>query len=90
MTNCPNCSNPVLDSAKFCPECGKRINLNCTSCGYNLTGQEKHCPECGHPYLTNRNSSGQGGYTGNEEGNPLIKLPEIPSGENLANRYLIK
>jgi hypothetical protein len=38
----------------------------------------------------NRNSSGQGGYTGNEEGNPLIKLPEIPSGENLANRYLIK
>lgn len=45
---CPNCGAAV-GSAKFCPECGTKIQrapATCPSCGAEAKGA-KFCPECG-------------------------------------------
>jgi len=46
---CPQCSAPLQSNAKFCPECGARINekKHCTGCGAALEPGTKFCPECG-------------------------------------------
>jgi predicted amidophosphoribosyltransferase len=46
--NCPKCGKPTL-GAKFCPECGAKVEAAptaCSSCGAQLNGA-KFCPECG-------------------------------------------
>ncbi|TMC55746.1 MAG: hypothetical protein E6J26_07760 [Chloroflexi bacterium] len=49
---CPQCGADT-QGAKFCPECGTKIEqavasapTNCRSCGAELKGA-KFCPECG-------------------------------------------
>lgn len=46
---CPNCDAPLASNAKFCPECGAKIQEKkfCTECGSALTPGAKFCPECG-------------------------------------------
>jgi hypothetical protein len=49
---CPNCGAAV-GGAKFCPECGTKIQrapTNCPSCGADAKGA-KFCPECGTKLL---------------------------------------
>jgi hypothetical protein len=47
--SCPECRTPLATNAKFCPECGAKIQkaLHCTECGTLLTPGAKFCPECG-------------------------------------------
>lgn len=49
---CPNCKFKVSANAKFCPECGTKIEIQknkfCPDCGATLTPNAKFCPECGH------------------------------------------
>jgi membrane protease subunit (stomatin/prohibitin family) len=46
---CPKCGTPLLPNAKFCPECGEKLNLkkHCTECGAELPPNAKFCGECG-------------------------------------------
>jgi membrane protease subunit (stomatin/prohibitin family) len=47
---CPQCSAPLAEHVKFCPECGSKINAkkHCTNCGTSLKPEAKFCPECGN------------------------------------------
>jgi len=46
---CPECNAPLATNAKFCPECGAKIQAqaHCTQCGTKLSPGAKFCPECG-------------------------------------------
>ncbi len=44
---CPSCHAPIAVSAKFCPECGFRIQELRCECGAVLGAGTKFCPECG-------------------------------------------
>ncbi|MBR1675864.1 MAG: SPFH domain-containing protein [Clostridia bacterium] len=46
---CPNCGKNVSAGAKFCPECGTKLNAKrfCVNCGAEITAGAKFCPECG-------------------------------------------
>ncbi len=46
---CPQCGAPQPANAKFCQECGAKIQSvkHCTECGAKLTPGAKFCPECG-------------------------------------------
>ncbi len=46
---CPECGNPILPDAKFCPSCGHHLMVvqQCGKCGENLPPTAKFCPQCG-------------------------------------------
>lgn len=46
---CPKCGAEITASAKFCPECGEKLNVKkfCPECGAEVAGDAKFCPECG-------------------------------------------
>lgn len=48
--SCPKCGAPLANNAKFCPECGEKLQKAafCPECGAKLTPGAKFCPECGH------------------------------------------
>ena len=45
---CPNCSHKNRGSAKFCSECGLRLEFSCPECGTANQSGSKFCDECGH------------------------------------------
>lgn len=53
---CPSCGVSISANAKFCPECGTKIErlaeneIICPSCGQK-TGKGKFCQECGAPLI---------------------------------------
>ena len=57
MKTCPNCNQPVSDTAKFCGKCGFNIkkheeentiqNRFCTECGAKISSDLAFCTECG-------------------------------------------
>lgn len=44
---CPQCGTSVSPNAKFCPECGGKLERVCPKCGNGLAENMKFCPECG-------------------------------------------
>ena len=45
---CPQCQFENVDGAKFCNECGSKLEVSCSKCGKpNPTGS-KFCNECGN------------------------------------------
>lgn len=46
---CPECGMPLTPGAKFCPECGFKIQSKkfCAECGAELPADAKFCAECG-------------------------------------------
>ena len=45
---CPECGSPVAAGAKFCSECGHKMESNvCPGCGSPITPGAKFCSECG-------------------------------------------
>jgi hypothetical protein len=46
---CPNCNAPLANNAKFCPECGTKIEsqAHCIECGAKLAPNAKFCAGCG-------------------------------------------
>ncbi|MBO4365594.1 MAG: zinc ribbon domain-containing protein [Eggerthellaceae bacterium] len=50
---CPSCGAPLPEGAKFCLECGTKVDsskITCPACGRMVT-KGKFCPECGHRQL---------------------------------------
>ena len=49
---CPNCGQPLAPGAKFCGNCGTKVEKPaakfCPECGAKIEGGAKFCPECGH------------------------------------------
>ncbi|UCE04971.1 MAG: zinc ribbon domain-containing protein, partial [bacterium] len=44
---CPECQFDNREGAKFCKECGVKLELTCTKCGTKLSPSSKFCDECG-------------------------------------------
>ncbi|MEK7397747.1 MAG: adenylate/guanylate cyclase domain-containing protein, partial [Candidatus Poribacteria bacterium] len=44
---CPKCKHINRDGAKFCEECGEKLQLKCPNCGAELRPNAKFCDECG-------------------------------------------
>jgi len=49
VASCPECEAPLDRNAKFCPECGHKLQASrfCTECGAAMAATAKFCPECG-------------------------------------------
>jgi class 3 adenylate cyclase/tetratricopeptide (TPR) repeat protein len=46
---CPKCQFENSEGAKFCNECGAKMELACPACGKVNPSGSKFCNECGHP-----------------------------------------
>ncbi len=44
---CPRCQAQNDDGARFCEDCGARLELACPSCGQPVVGGKKFCRACG-------------------------------------------
>jgi len=45
---CPECQFENRNGAKFCKECGNKLELVCPQCGTASDPGSKFCDECGH------------------------------------------
>ncbi len=50
QASCPDCGAPQVTNAKFCPECGRKLQASshCPECGVKLQPGAKFCADCGH------------------------------------------
>src|SRR5215472_16740551 len=46
---CPTCQTAVPPHAKFCAECGSKLQAACPRCGVQVAPNAKFCSECGAP-----------------------------------------
>ena len=49
QVTCPKCGASIKKTAKFCSECGEKLNTKkfCSNCGVEINSNAKFCPECG-------------------------------------------
>jgi len=45
---CPKCQLEIREGARFCKECGTKLELACPSCGHPYQRSSKFCEQCGH------------------------------------------
>ena len=45
---CPKCSFENREGAKFCLECGEKLEFQCSKCGKILPAEAKFCDGCGY------------------------------------------
>jgi len=45
---CPKCQSENPESAKFCVECGGKLEIICPKCDFSNSASFKFCAECGH------------------------------------------
>jgi len=45
---CPKCQFEIPEGAKFCNECGSKLEVACSACGKINPLSSKFCIECGH------------------------------------------
>ena len=45
---CPSCQSENETGAKFCNECGAKLEIACPECGKPNRPGSKFCNECGH------------------------------------------
>lgn len=80
MENCPNCGLPVEDGAKFCANCGTRMQtqlinkITCSVCGNTLNAHAKFCNVCGTPVP----QAEQPEEKVEEDRNPTMDSIEVP------------
>ncbi len=49
---CPQCQTELPDDARFCNECGRKLESVCSECGKGNPPTSKFCLECGHDLRT--------------------------------------
>jgi uncharacterized membrane protein YvbJ len=47
---CPKCQTVNNDAAKFCLECGQKLEVKCPQCGHSAPPSAKFCDECGYDF----------------------------------------
>jgi class 3 adenylate cyclase/tetratricopeptide (TPR) repeat protein len=52
MMRCPGCQLDNREGAKFCKECGTKLERKCPSCGYPCKSDSLFCDECGYNFAT--------------------------------------
>ena len=45
--SCPQCQSELPEGAKFCKECGRKVEAACPECGKGVPPDSKFCLECG-------------------------------------------
>ena len=45
---CPRCQFENVDGAKFCNECGSKLDVSCSKCGKSNPPGSRFCNECGN------------------------------------------
>jgi predicted ATPase/class 3 adenylate cyclase len=53
---CPKCQFENVDGAKFCNECGCKLEISCPECSKINPPGSKFCNECGHNFTTPQES----------------------------------
>jgi hypothetical protein len=48
---CPECEFENREEAKFCKDCGNKLEYVCPQCGNAYTPGTKFCDECGHNFI---------------------------------------
>jgi len=51
---CPKCKFENVDGAKFCNECGCKLEISCPGCSKVNPPGSKFCNECGHNLITSQ------------------------------------
>src|SRR5712692_3367966 len=49
---CPRCQAENAAGARFCEDCGARLQAACPSCGTPVTSGKKFCRSCGAALIT--------------------------------------
>jgi class 3 adenylate cyclase len=80
--NCSACQHDNPPAAKFCLECGGRLNLTCPSCGVPLPAKAKFCLECGAALVGSRQTA-----VGSSPP-PLTPNPATPSPLSYTPKHL--
>ena len=65
---CPHCQHENRDGAKFCEECGNKLELACPTCETLLRPNAKFCDNCGAQVRPGETGKGRNGETGNGTG----------------------
>ena len=52
MSKCKRCRTSLSQDARFCPECGEKVDIFCTSCGASISATASFCGECGEKVAT--------------------------------------
>jgi hypothetical protein len=45
---CAGCNSENREGAKFCKNCGAKLDLVCPSCGHSCDTDSSFCDQCGH------------------------------------------
>jgi class 3 adenylate cyclase len=72
---CPRCQVENIHGARFCEDCGTRLELTCPSCGQPVTSGKKFCRSCGATLSA-------------ESGPALYRSPESYTPKHLAEMIL--
>ncbi|MDR3318518.1 MAG: SPFH domain-containing protein [Clostridiales bacterium] len=51
---CPKCGRANKADAKFCLDCGEKLQVTCPKCGFAIKTAAKFCPECGERIASER------------------------------------
>src|SRR5438128_1716478 len=76
VMNCPNCQQENVSSARFCSQCGARLQAVCPRCAAVLPPAARFCVECGVPLEFPREGS-------RSPGSPAPEEPPAPSADSL-------
>jgi class 3 adenylate cyclase/tetratricopeptide (TPR) repeat protein len=60
---CPRCAAQNQQDARFCEDCGVRLELSCPSCGQPITPGKKFCRSCGMAVSADAVASSPSSYT---------------------------
>jgi class 3 adenylate cyclase/tetratricopeptide (TPR) repeat protein/ribosomal protein L40E len=74
---CPKCSTENAASAKFCAECGAKLDPRCPSCGAQNPPDAKFCTQCG---------TRLGAASSQPASQPRASEPDAHSGPTLSER----
>lgn len=44
---CPNCYHTIIENARYCIECGYKLQNNCIYCNYPVEENQSYCINCG-------------------------------------------